>query len=181
MSDAITRLLTEAEQRPVLTRPAKSHLRAWLAALLLLGYAGIVAAATLSPTPLDSGYRGTIDKVLGMLHRNGMPEWFGYAQLEFSANVAMFVPLGFLIALALPWRGVWASFLLVPALSAAIEWAQGQFLAERFASLQDVAANSLGGFLGILLALLVRAMVHARDRKVIARAQWDATFGAQRR
>lgn len=181
MSDAITRLLTEAEQRPMLTRPPKSHMRGWLATLLLLAYAGIVAAATLSPTPLDSGYRGTIDKFLGVLHRNGVPDWFGYAQFEFAANVVMFVPLGFLIALALPWRAVWLTFVLVPALSAAIEWAQGQFLAERFVSAQDVIANSIGGVLGAVLALLVRAMVHARDRKVIARAQWDATFGQRRR
>jgi len=60
--------------------------------------------------------------------------------------------------------------LLIPAYSGLIEYTQGQWLAARFASGWDVAANTLGGFLGAILAYLLRAVIHARDRLVIARA-----------
>lgn len=177
MLDDMTRLLTEGLQKDVIERPAKSHLRAWLAAVLLLAYLGVVLAATLSPTPLDQGYSGSIAKVLDVLHRNGLPGWFGYGEVEFTANVLMFIPLGFLAGLALPDRVAWLALLLVPAASVAVEWAQGQFLAQRFSTLQDVIANTVGGLIGVLVAFAVRAMVHARDRKVVERALWDARFG----
>lgn len=134
----------------------------------------VVAAATLSPTPLDRGYESSIDSLLATLHRNGIPSWFGYHKLEFTANVAMFVPLGFLLALALPRRYIWLAALIVPALSGSIELLQSAFLAERFASVLDVAANTIGGYVGAIGAVLFRAAVHARDEKVIARAIWEA-------
>lgn len=176
MSDAPTQILPGL--RPSSSRsstpPPRSHLRAGLAWFGLFAYGAIVLLATLSPTPLDKGYRGAIDKVLGVLHRNGLPEWFGYGEVEFLANVAMFVPLGFFIGLVLPRVAVWAGLFIVPALSGAIEWIQGQMLAERFATLQDVLANSVGGWIGLFAAMVIRAIVHARDEKVIARALWEA-------
>ena len=137
----------------------------------LVPYLGFVLAVRLSPTPVDQGESGTITHLLETLHKRGLPEWFGYSWLEFSANVAMFVPLGFLVALALSRRTLWLSFLLIPALSGAIEWTQGQFLVARFASAGDVAANTMGGYIGIVAALGLRALIHARDRVVIENAQ----------
>lgn len=175
MSDAPTQVLpglrAPATRGP---RPPKSHLRAWLAWLGLLAYGAVVLAATMSPTPLDSGYRGAIDKVLAVLHRNGLPTRIDYPEVEFGANVLMFIPLGFFIGLVLPRIAVWAGIFIVPALSGAIEFIQGQLLAERFSTLQDVLANSLGGWTGLLIAMIIRAVVHARDEKVVARALWDA-------
>ena len=81
--------------------PPRSHLRIGSAVSGLAVYAVVVLAMTMSPTPLDQGYESAIAKFLGVLHRNGVPEWFGYSKLEFTANIAMFIPLGFLIALAL--------------------------------------------------------------------------------
>lgn len=46
-----------------------------------------------------------------------------------------------------------------------------------FSTLQDVIANTIGGLIGVLVAFAIRGMVHARDRKVVARALWDAQFG----
>lgn len=175
MTDAPTQILpgirAQTSRGP---RPPKSHLRAWLAWLGLIAYGSVVIAATMSPTPLDSGYRGAIDKVLAVMHRNGLPERFDYAEVEFTANILMFVPIGFFIGLVLPRVAVWAGIFIVPALSGGIEFVQGQMLAERFATWHDVLANSLGGWVGLLVAMIIRAVVHARDEKVIARALWDA-------
>ena len=154
-------------------RPPKSRTREWLAFLALLSYAAIVVAATLSPTPLDQGYQGAIDKVLAVLHRNGVPEWFGYGKLEFSANIVMFIPLGFLITLLLPTKVWWLALVICPALSGAIELTQGALLSERFASWGDVASNSIGAIVGIFIAVVLRALVHNRDEKLIERALWD--------
>ncbi|GAA2531934.1 hypothetical protein GCM10009860_09700 [Microbacterium mitrae] len=171
MSDAMTQILREPRNTsPNAPRPPKSHLRAWIAWLGLLAYGVVVAAVTMSPTPLDSGYRGAIDKVLAVLHRNGLPESFGYAEVEFAANILMFVPLGFFIGLVLPRVALWAAIFIVPALSGAVEFIQGQLLAERFSTFNDVIANTLGGWLGLLAAVVIRAIVHARDKKVVAGA-----------
>ena len=147
-----------------------SGFRLAISGILLVFYLGVVLAATMWPTPLDASYESTITRLLDILHRHGVPEWFGYGRLEFSANVAMFVPLGFLLALTLAQRAWWAVLLLIPAFSGLIEYAQGQWLAARFASGWDVVANTLGGYVGAVLAYLVRAVVHARDRLVIAQA-----------
>lgn len=171
----MTQLLRESRRTTSNTpRPPKSHLRAWLAWLGLLAYGAVVFAATMSPTPLDRGYESAIDKLLSLLHRNGLPERFGYAELEFGANILMFIPLGFFIGLVLPRVAVWAGIFIVPAVSGTIEFVQGQLLAERFSTLQDVLANSLGGWIGLLVAMIIRAVVHARDQKITAVALWEA-------
>lgn len=181
MTDALTQLLDAGEQRAVVTRPPKSHLRVWLAVLLLTIYVGIVLAATMSPTPLDQGYDSAINKILGVAHRNGVPERFGYTELEFGANIAMFVPLGFLVGLALPNKIAWLGIFLVPGFSALIEFLQGQFLSERISSPQDVLANSIGGLFGLLFAYILRALVHGRDQKVLRREIWDQRYGTRAR
>lgn len=145
--------------------------------MLLLLCLAVVLWVTMSPTPINMGREDAIRKLLAVLHDNGVPDWFGYSKLEFTANIAMFVPLGLLICLALPRRGVWLGLLLAPAFSAAIELAQALLLSQRTASVQDVIANGLGGWAGLLIAIIVRALVHARDRKVVAQSQWDQRWG----
>ncbi|MFT4111055.1 VanZ family protein [Propionicimonas sp.] len=152
------------------TSPSPTSMRLAVCGVLLALYVGVVLVATMWPTPLDAGYESAIAHVLDILHRHGVPEWFGYGKLEFTANIAMFVPLGFLLALTLPERGWWAVMLLVPGFSALIEYTQGEFLSARFASGWDVVANTVGGYVGAVLAYLLRALIHARDRMVVARA-----------
>ena len=152
--------------------PPVSHARIWLAGIGLLLYILLVLTATMWPTPLDRGYESSIARFLDVLHRNGVPEWFGYRKFEFTANIAMFLPLGFLLVLVLRRRVMWLALLIVPLSSITIELLQALLLAERFASPLDVLANTLGGIIGGGAGALVRAGVNARDRKVIARAVW---------
>lgn len=154
--------------------PPRSHARMTLAVVGLTLMVVLVLLATLSPTPLDQGYEAPIRRLLDVIHRYGVPEWFGYRALEFSANAAMYVPVGFLVALALPRRAQWSALLIVPAISAVIEVLQATLLAQRFGNLTDVAANTIGGWIGVGLAVALRAVVRRRDQKVIARALWQA-------
>jgi glycopeptide antibiotics resistance protein len=152
--------------------PPPSRVRVVLAVSASAVYGLVVAFATLTPTPLDRGFRSSLERLLGVMHRHGVPDRFDYSALEASANVAMFVPVGFLVAMLLPQRLWWLALLACPALSAGIEASQAAFLAERFATIADVIANSTGAFLGIAVSCAIRAAVYRRDEKVVARALW---------
>lgn len=129
----------------------------------------LVLVLTLSPTPIDQGYEGAVERVLSLLHRNGVPVWFGYRWFEFSANVLMFVPVGYFLSLVFPTRFLWLAVPLVPVMSASLETVQLFVLPARFATINDVIANTAGGWTGIALAALTVAAVHVRDRLVLQR------------
>ncbi|MET1153069.1 VanZ family protein, partial [Arthrobacter sp.] len=102
--------------------------------------------------PMDAVANGLMQHVLSALRRAGAPGWFDYNLIESTANVVMFVPLGFLTALLLPsgWRWLTPAGALL--FSVAIEWCQQSFLPGRHASVQDVWVNTLGAAIGTVLA-----------------------------
>lgn len=154
-------------------KPPRSHARLWISTLLLTIYAAFVLLVTMWPSPKQLEFDGISSRLLRALHNLGVPEWFGYDKLEFTANIAMFVPLGFLLGLALPRRGWWVAVFAIPAFSGAIEITQGLALSERVSTMFDVLANTIGGLLGLLFAMIIRAMIHVRDRTMIERELWD--------
>ena len=124
----------------------------------IVGFIGmlvIALAITLNPTPFDAGRGAVIDAALSVLHRLGVSELFGYWELEVAANVAMFVPLGALLAglLAPEWR--WFGYVILPLLSAGIEFTQWLFLSGRDADASDILANSIGGWIGLSLVIVI--------------------------
>jgi glycopeptide antibiotics resistance protein len=133
--------------------------------LYLLGavYLAGVAAMTLRPQ-FDTRY-GWLDALISWFDRHGVPVTYGL--VEALANVAMFVPYGVLAGLLLR-RWWWCALLAGAATSAAIELAQLLFLPSRVPSLQDVAMNTLGTALGLLLLAAWRWI--ARRDSVAGRA-----------
>ncbi|AOX45494.1 VanZ family protein [Microbacterium sp. BH-3-3-3] len=127
----------------------------------------LVLLVTMSPTPIDQGYESAIERVLSVLHRNGVPGWFGYRWLEFSANIALFVPVGYFLSLLFPTRFLWIALPLVPSLSVTLETLQFFVLPARFATVNDVIANTIGGWGGVAAAAITVAAVHIRDRRVL--------------
>ena len=154
-------------------KPARSRLRVGLATVLFVMYLAFVMWVTLSPSLEGVGVDSIADRVLRVLHRVGVPDAFGYMELEFTANIGMFVPLGFLLGLALPGWGWWLALILLPAYSFGIEWFQGEFLGDRVSVVRVIVSNSIGAWIGTLAAAFLRALVHARDEKVVARAIWE--------
>lgn len=140
-------------QRAPRTPSLRPGARRALTAAAVLYLAG-VALVVLWPSPVDRPEAGTIQVVFVWLHAHGLPRWLGYAQLEWTSNVAFFVPFGLLAVLlgARPWAAVLAGV----AASAAAETAQALFLPERTASLMDILANSLGALVGAAIAVLVQ-------------------------
>lgn len=158
--------------------PPRSHARLWISTILLLVYSSFVLLVTMWPQPQQLEFDGIAARVLRALHNLGVPESFGYNALEFTANIGMFVPLGFLLGLALARRAWWVGIFLLPAFSGAIEFLQGIALEERVSTVLDVLANTIGGYTGLLLAMILRAMIHARDRTKIERELWERRAAA---
>lgn len=125
----------------------------------------VVLVITLWPTQVDSAYGPELAWLIDLLRDRGLSWHEAYGLLEFTANIVMFVPLGFFAGLLLAGRrilrgarGVFGAFglpLAIVLVSAAIEGAQLLFLPERVPSLLDVLANSLGGWIGLGLAALI--------------------------
>lgn len=136
-----------------------------------MGLAGLLAGlavtlyVTLSPQQLDARQRWLALRVLDRLHALGAPEWFQYAELEFTANIALFGPLGFCLGLVML-RHRWAGAILLGLLSAAVELAQRFFLPDRVSDVRDVVANTVGSCLGLAVAALIfpRERRHSRRR-----------------
>jgi len=132
--------------------PSPAH-RATLAWTLALAYTLLIVYASLQP------FRDWRQPSAEILHFLAAP-WPRYITLDdVLINVAAYVPLGFLLALALGarWRApaaVLAAALLAALLSLSMETLQA-FLATRIASKVDVLTNGAGGLLGAMAAPLL--------------------------
>ena len=135
-------------------RPATIRLTVAARALLPV-YLLVVAFIVFSPSDDTGPSTGLLGWVLERLDelRTGFEP--GYVVLEFTANIAMFVPFGVLVRVAfarLPW---WAVLALGFATTVTIELIQST-LPSRYSTLSDVIANTLGTAVGLLIVWAVR-------------------------
>ncbi|WP_160147633.1 VanZ family protein [Arthrobacter sp. TS-15] len=119
---------------------------AYLAGLALVGF---------WPTPVDRPILGTLSAALKYLHGLGVPGWVNYHLVEYSANVAMFIPLGILAAIALPTKSWWSLAVMGMMASLFVELGQLMFTPTRFTSLGDIVTNTCGAAIGITSARVV--------------------------
>jgi glycopeptide antibiotics resistance protein len=129
--------------------------RIWIVAIAVIYLVGALMVG-LWPTPVDGGIRGQIADTLAFLHRAGVPSGFDYNVLEFTANIGFFVPIGALICLLLHRRIQLLAIPIGALLSCTIELSQLLFLPARFASWNDVLANTTGTVIGVVIVALVR-------------------------
>ena len=134
--------------------------------LVVLGLVVLVLFAivviTFWPTPVDRPVHREIVDTLGRMHRRGVPWQVNYSVVEFSANVALFLPLGALIALIVKPRLWWLSGVLGLVLSFCVELGQYLFLPQRYASVYDLASNTVGALVGGAIVAVVRVLVMRR-------------------
>ena len=138
--------------------------------VVTLLYLGVVGFITLGPQPLDEGTDSLVWRLLGLFSRFESLVWITYSVLEFLANVAMFVPVGLFFVLLLGRRRWWLAIVLGIVLTCGIEFAQ-MFLPGRVSDPRDVVANSVGAFIGVVIALVVTwpaAIRRARQRRLQA-------------
>lgn len=79
------------------------------------------------------------------------------SNVEFAANVLLFVPAGSLGALLFARGRRWLVIVLGIGVSIAIETTQAALLVERVPSVRDMVANSLGAVIGVAIVSIVEA------------------------
>ena len=148
------------------TRAAAVLTALWriLAALYVIALAWIV----LTPAEVAGQATGIVTVFARALQGIGVPFSVGYPLLEFTANIALFVPFGALAVVALPLRmPSRASMLAVIATgslaSIAIELTQ-LLVPGRVSALSDVIANTAGTAIGFALMWWMLRLSRRRRR-----------------
>ncbi|HWU21442.1 MAG TPA: VanZ family protein [Nocardioides sp.] len=117
-----------------------------VALLLLLCYCVLVANLTLMD-PSSGAWAFDSAAHLADAYSGGRMAW---SETEVLANVALFVPVGFLLVLLL--GRVWPAVVLGVLGSALIEVMQAEYLPLRVGTATDVLHNGYGAAIGALLA-----------------------------
>ncbi|MGU3645882.1 VanZ family protein [Microbacterium sp. C23T] len=152
---AITDAPTLAPAQPSTAAVATLHLRRTQGRgiRLLVIYGVLLALIAFWPVPVDRGGSALLAAITRTV------PWLTYDLIETTANVALFVPFGVLLALVLPLhRGLVVPMALATTL--VIESGQALLLSERTPSLRDIVANVLGAAIGL-------AIVHLMERRKI--------------
>lgn len=132
--------------------------------LLTGGYLAFVAWLTLTPQVDAAGRISIIHRVLDALHRRGYLLSIDDTQLEFLANIALFVPVGMFLLLLFGTRLWWVALTASFAMTTFIEIAQGS-IPGRVPDERDLVANGLGAAIGVLVALVLTLPATLRRRR----------------
>lgn len=125
-----------------------------------------ILLVTLWPSRVDGPIDGALDGTLARWHGQGLPRFVDYDFVQTGANVALFAPLGALIASVAMRPLWWVSGVVGLALSLSVEFAQDLLLPARLASAGDLAANTAGALLGGIVVAVVRSV---RARRAVTR------------
>lgn len=137
------------------------------AAVLLIAYSGLIASLTLSD-PSTGAWAFSFADRLATSASNGELAW---SQTEVLANVALFVPAGFLLALVLNRPLVAAALCILG--SVLIEYIQARYLPQRVGTGADVLHNGYGAVLGAVLAWPFTALGRASVRRELLQRSVD--------
>jgi VanZ family protein len=126
--------------------------------LLTLLYAGFVGLVTLTPGSDTPDYYGFAMRVLARLQRypelDPLTSRLSVERIEFLANIGLFVPLGMFVLLLVGTRMWWMALAGGIVVTSMIEAVQKE-IPGRVSDPRDVAANTIGMFLGIFLAIVL--------------------------
>ena len=141
--------------------------------LLTLLYLAFVGLVTLTPAAEQPDYSWWAARVLDRLERypdlDPLTTRLSVERVEFVANIGLFVPLGVFLLLLVGSRGWWVALAAGIVLTSMIENVQ-RSIPGRVPDPRDVAANSIGMFLGVALALVLTMPATLRRRRERAAA-----------
>jgi glycopeptide antibiotics resistance protein len=117
-------------------------------------YLVALAWLTLTPGSTSGEALSILRRLLAVMQSVDALSWVTFDTLEFTANIALFVPMGVLVTLLLGRRGWWAALAVGVIASCWIELAQYVWLPSRVADPRDLVSNSIGTALGVLVVLV---------------------------
>lgn len=136
--------------------------------LLTLAYLGFLALVTLTPGSEQPDYQGLAERVLARLQRypdlDPLTSRLSVERIEFLANIGLFVPLGVFLLLLVGTRFWLVAMAAGIVLTSMIESVQRE-IPGRVSDPRDVAANSIGMFVGIVLAVVLTLPAALRRRR----------------
>jgi VanZ family protein len=132
--------------------------------LLTGGYLSLVAWLTLTPQADAVEHISVIYDALDALQRHGYLLSLDHNQLEFLANVALFVPVGMFLLLLFGTRLWWLALTASFGLTTFIEAAQ-RSIPGRVPDGRDLLANGLGAVIGVLIAVVLTLPGELRRRR----------------
>ncbi|HEU4338237.1 MAG TPA: VanZ family protein [Nocardioides sp.] len=136
--------------------------------LVTVLYLGFVALVTLTPGNEQPDYAGLAGRVLARLERypelEPVTSRLSVERIEFLANIGLFVPLGMFVLLLVGTRLWLVAFTVGIVLTSMIESVQRE-IPGRVSDPRDVAANSIGMFVGIAVAIVLTLPGTLRRRR----------------
>ncbi|MFN8049532.1 MAG: VanZ family protein [Ancrocorticia sp.] len=124
-----------------------------------------IAVITLSPF-IDVNLGRRLKDLFQLLHENGFPTWITYRRVEFTANIALLIPLGYLLGSLLPRPQLWIAYVALPVASTIIELIQWFAMPGRVGSVNDIVANSLGAWIGLTITVVIHGKNAERETSV---------------
>jgi len=136
--------------------------------LITLAYLGFVVLVTLTPASDQPDYSALATRILARLQRypdlEPLTSRLNVERVEFLANIGLFVPLGVFLLLLVGTRLWWVALAAGIVLTGMIENIQ-KSVPGRVSDPRDVAANSIGMAIGIVLALVLTLPATLRRRR----------------
>ncbi|NJI60620.1 VanZ family protein [Microbacterium oxydans] len=135
------------------------------ARVALVGYLLFIGFTVWLPANVSAKVTGLVGVMARWVSDAGIAPYYQSAVVfEFLANVALFVPVGFLLPFAWSRLRLWHVVLIGALMSGLIESVQG-LMPSRFPTISDVIANSLGTLVGGVIAVLLILMLPSRPAR----------------
>jgi glycopeptide antibiotics resistance protein len=147
--------------------------------LSTLAYLAFVGWVTLTPGSSAPTSSELVLRVLARLQRYDDLSWLTYDRAEYLANVALFVPVGLFLLLLFGTRFWWLAGAAAIALTSLIETAQ-RSIPGRVPDERDIAANTLGAVLGILVGVVLTLPATLRRMQAQEQRRSPAAYAGRR-
>ncbi|MFJ2502887.1 VanZ family protein [Microbacterium sp. NPDC087592] len=135
------------------------------ARVALVGYLLFIGFTVWLPANVSAKVTGLVGVMARWVSDAGIAPYYQSAVVfEFLANVALFVPVGFLLPFAWSRLRLWQVVLIGALMSGLIESVQG-LMPSRYPTISDVIANSLGTLAGGVIAVLLILMLPSRPAR----------------
>jgi VanZ family protein len=122
--------------------------------VVTIAYLAFVGWVTLTPGPDAPTQSDLLLRVLARLQAYRHLDWLTYDRAEYLANIALFLPIGLFLLLLFGSRFWWLAVAGALMMTSLIETVQ-KAIPGRVSDDRDIAANTLGAVIGVLVGLVL--------------------------